>query len=235
MQIFYHPNIVLDTTIELSEEESAHLKVLRKRESDLIQLMNGQGELYASTIVGFSKKNAIVHCQQLLSKTPKSATQLHLAIAPTKNMDRIEWLAEKATEIGVDTISFVLCKNAERKELKLERIHKIVLSAAKQSYHLHLPTIQPIVAFSTFVKENKDAVKLIGYCEEKTQFIYSTFVKEKSHCILIGPEGDFSPAEIAIAKENGFQPVSLGESRLRVETAALYACNAFSVFNNVAI
>lgn len=232
MQLFYAPNIRLQTTDTLSEEESSHIYVLRKKEGDIIHITDGNGFLYEAILLSVTRKQATFACQKILSATALKNSGFHLAIAPTKNMDRIEWLVEKATEIGMESISFVRCKNSERREMKLDRLQKIMQSAAKQSFTFRFPIIHPLTDFEKFIQQPFDGKKMIAYCEEKTENISAAIAKDIHNMVLIGPEGDFAESEVALAKANGFSSISLGEKRLRVETAGIYAVTAFHVLQN---
>jgi len=224
MQLFYSQN--LEETLCLDKEESTHAaKVLRKKNGDKIMVMNGVGDLFTCEITEISQKKCFVRIEnkQSFSKTNK----LHIAIAPTKNNNRFEFFLEKATEIGISEITPILCSNSERKVLKTERMEKIILSASKQSKCFHLPKLNEMISYKSFIVNVNSDIKLIAHCEdEKNKKSISNFEidKEKSVLILIGPEGDFSPKEIELAKENNFQELSLGESRLRTETAGIVSC-----------
>lgn len=232
MQLFYTPNIRPQATAILSEEESSHLFVLRKKEGDIIHVTDGNGYLYEAVLLSITRKQAAIICQKILSETALKNSGFHLAIAPTKNMDRIEWLVEKATEIGMDSISFVRCKNSERREMKLDRLQKIMQNAAKQSFTFRFPIIHPLTDFEKFIQQPFDGKKMIAYCEEKTAYITAAIANDTQNMVLIGPEGDFTESEVALAKANGFSSVSLGEKRLRVETAGIYALTAFHILQN---
>lgn len=223
MRLFYDAHIELDAaTHQLSEEESKHIvRVLRMQEGDELALVNGKGGY-------FETKISIAHpkrCQVEIVKAEQSEPlkhDLHIALGPTKVMDRIEWFVEKATEIGITEISFIQGKNSERVKLKLDRIEKKVISAMKQSKRRFLPKINELVSVSDFIQQYPDG--LIAHCEEgEKSTILESF--QLLNCpILIGPEGDFTLDEIELAMENGYKTITLGENRLRTETAALYAC-----------
>lgn len=225
MQIFYTPDIL--QCPELPEEESGHcVRVLRLSEGDEILLTDGRGSFYQAVIRQAHPK----HCSVTLLKSWQPAQlwsgYLHIAVAPTKNMDRMEWFAEKATEIGVDEITCLNCRFSERKEVKLQRLEKILVSAMKQSQKATLPQLNGMIDFRTFVKQPFEGQKFIAHCEPGEKPLLSKIYHPGERVlILIGPEGDFSPDEISLAQEQGFQPISLGPSRLRTETAALAACH----------
>ena len=225
MRLFYDPHIDLAAEMhQLSEEESKHIvRVLRMQEGDQLAIINGKGG-YTETEI------AIAHpkrCTVKLLKSEQSEAlnhELHIALGPTKVMDRIEWFVEKATEIGITEISFISGKNSERIKLKSDRIEKKAISAMKQSKRRFLPTINSLVSVSDFIKSHPNG--LIAHCAEGEGEKYTILeVFEATNCpILIGPEGDFTSDEIALALENGYKTITLGENRLRTETAALYAC-----------
>jgi 16S rRNA (uracil1498-N3)-methyltransferase len=222
-------------TLFLTEEESWHCaKVLRKRNGDILSVIDGKGNLYSSKIVSDNPKKILLNIESKEAKLPSRNYKLHLAIAPTKNTDRIEWFVEKAVEIGVDEISFLQCKNSERKILKIDRIQKIVESAVKQSLQFYIPKLNDLIAYQKFI-EQQDAShsKFIAHCQT-TNLPFLTKILKPTHdsLVLIGPEGDFTIEEVNLAKSIGFQEISLGATRLRTETAALYAVNAFSVLSN---
>ncbi|MBX3163935.1 MAG: 16S rRNA (uracil(1498)-N(3))-methyltransferase [Bacteroidetes bacterium] len=215
----------------LTPEESWHCaKVLRKKSGDNIHLIDGVGNFYEGVLQLVSEKQ----CTVKITSEPRKQTPrnyfLHLAIAPTKQIDRIEWLIEKSVEIGIDEISFIQCKNSERTSLKTERIHKIVESAVKQSLQARIPKINDLLPIKDFMKSVSSEQKLIAHCfETEKKNIRQFDFKNKSTCVLIGPEGDFTLEEVKLAEENNFQALSLGNKRLRTETAGLYVCNAVAV------
>lgn len=231
MQVFYTPDIAVNA--ELPEEEAGHcVRVLRLSEGDEIRLTDGKGFFYRAVIRRAHPK----HCEvELLESWQQPALwpfRLHIAVAPTKNMDRMEWFAEKATEIGIDEITCLNCRFSERREIKTARLEKILVSAMKQSLKATLPRLTGMTDFKTFVARPFDGRKFIAHCEEGEKVsLKSSYRPGENALILIGPEGDFSPEEIAWALASGFEPISLGESRLRTETAALAACHTIHVLN----
>lgn len=231
MQIFYTPDI--DVKNELPEEESGHcIRVLRLGEGDEIVLTDGKGFFYKAIIIAPHPK----HCGfSIVERWQQGALwnfQIHIAVAPTKNMDRMEWFTEKATEIGIDAITCLNCRFSERKEVKSARLEKILISAMKQSQKATLPRLMGMTDFKSFVKKPFEGRKFIAHCEEEEKpLLKQVYIPGENVLILIGPEGDFSPEEIELAKENGFESISLGESRLRTETAALVACHTIHVLN----
>ncbi|MFT4221840.1 16S rRNA (uracil(1498)-N(3))-methyltransferase [Dysgonomonas sp.] len=229
--IFYTPDIL--TNSELPTEEAQHcIKVLRKKEGDEILLADGKGNFYDAEIVQANPKHCIVNIIKSVYQKKNRDFNLQIAFAPTKNMDRVEWFAEKATEIGIDHFSPILCQHSERKEIKLQRIEKILVSAMKQSQKAYLPQLDEIQSFSQLIKQEFDGQKFIAHCyPQEKPILKEVYKKGMNALILIGPEGDFSEKEVEEAIRSGFQPISLGESRLRTETAALAACHAIHVLN----
>ena len=229
MHLFYAPDIEL--TNELPAEEAAHaLRVLRLKAGDELMLTDGKGCFYRAEIAVADQKHCLLN---ILETSPQPALwkgHLHLALAPTKNMDRMEWLAEKATEIGFDELTFLNCRYSERRVIKLERIEKIVVSAVKQSLKARMPKLNELTDFSKFIRQPFAGQKFIAHCYPGDK----SLLKDSQHAeedalVLIGPEGDFSEEEVALAIENGFQPISLGASRLRTETAALVAVHLMNL------
>ncbi len=222
MRSFYDPNIDLNATKHiLSEEESKHIvRVLRLKVGDGILLINGNGVSIVSSIIELGKK-CTVEFKQVI-KTEPLDYELHIAIAPTKQNERLEWFIEKATEIGVTKISLLLCDHSERPRIKIDRLEKKAVSAMKQSKRLFAPEISDLTSFNDFVVANPNG--LIAHCEEDNFGFVSSEIQDRKCLLLIGPEGDFSSKEIALAKQNGYKAISLGNNRLRTETAAVYAC-----------
>ncbi len=228
-RFFFTPNALEQK--ELPKEEALHaLKVLRLNIGDEIFLMDGNGIFYRAFITQTLQKSCAYEIKETLPQEKAWNNNLHIAIAPTKMMDRIEWFVEKATEIGIDNISFLNCRFSERKVIKTERIEKIIISAIKQSHNAFKPSLYPLISFKDFVHKSIKGKKFIAHCykeiERKDFFneIFSTVNNKKEDItILIGPEGDFSLEEVKLAIDNGYTSISLGNSRLRTETAALYA------------
>lgn len=235
MQLFYNPNISeITKEITFDKEESRHIiKVLRMTEGDPFKITNGKGSFFDAEIISANPKSCLV---KILSEEKQAPLpyQLHLAVAPTKLNDRYEWFLEKATEIGISEITPIICDHSERKIIKPERYEKILQSAMKQSLKAYLPILNEAVSFTKFIasEEETTGLKCIAHCEEtQKKSLKSTLVPKKKITILIGPEGDFSPNEIMLAKKNSFLPVALGESRLRTETAAIVACHSVAFIN----
>ncbi|MCU0430676.1 MAG: 16S rRNA (uracil(1498)-N(3))-methyltransferase [Cytophagaceae bacterium] len=231
MALFYHPDFSSEV---LSEEETQHaLRVLRLREGDTIGLLNGKGSWAEAIIVHTDKKTCRIRIIQD-SFDAKPTPSLHLALAPTKNADRIEWLVEKATELGVASIAFILCEHSERKQLSMERLEKIAVSALKQSKGRWMPELQPLLKWKDWLAQVPDSyTKLICHLEEgHTQHWLPALQAQQDSLVLIGPEGDFSPLEIRQAQEAGFASVRLGSLRLRTETAAMAVCASFQLWRS---
>ena len=234
MQLFYHPEISEnDPEIIFPKEESRHIvKVLRKNIGDSLMVTNGKGYLFTTEITGVSTQKCLARITKAEADTPPSY-HLHLIVAPTKMNDRYEWFLEKATEIGVHEITPVICGNSERKVIKAERYDKVILSAMKQSLHFRKPILNEAIEFQDLINLNVQSKKFIAHCEENKERITlkDLITPGENYSILIGPEGDFTPAEIGMAMEKGWQPVSLGKSRLRTETAAIVACHTIALIN----
>ena len=225
MQLFYSTNIS-NGKIVLSKTESHHcIKVLRKSMDDTIMVVDGVGNLYSTRLIDTNAKASILEITNIQKGFGKRKNYLHIAIAPTKNMDRLEWFLEKGVEIGIDEITFIQCINSERTKINMERCNKIIMSAMKQSLKAYLPKLNLIVGFNDFIKGNHSVeAKSIGFLGTgKSMPITDIHKNKNSHIVCIGPEGDFSIEELQLAKENGFQCSSLGDSRLRTETAGVVA------------
>ncbi len=225
--------IIQDKAAILNEDESLHcVKVLRYKVGDIIQVIDGKGTRAIGKIEAAHAKQCAVSLTEKEIVKQSRNYQLHIAIAPTKNIERIEWFVEKAVEIGIDEISFIKCKNSERTVVKDERILKVAESAVKQSQQAYIPKINPLVDFKEFIKNTITDVKLIAHCEKNAkQHIKQHIEANKSFTILIGPEGDFTRDEITLALSSSYLPVALGDTRLRTETAGLYACGALAIIN----
>jgi 16S rRNA (uracil1498-N3)-methyltransferase len=227
MQLFYTPDIQpTHPQYFLSEEESKHcVRVLRLAVGDKVQLIDGRGGLYTAEIKDAHPKRTILQITDVITGFNQRNHYLHIAIAPTKNIERLEWFLEKATEIGIDEISLIICQRSERKEAKVDRLNKIITSAIKQSLKAYHPILNEPEPLAKLLARNFDGQKYIAHCDEgdKTSLKQDIALKGK-YLILIGPEGDFNPKEIDDALQNGFKAITLGQSRLRTETAALEAC-----------
>ncbi|WP_298370288.1 16S rRNA (uracil(1498)-N(3))-methyltransferase [uncultured Lutibacter sp.] len=234
MQLFYNSEINETTkNFTFDKTESRHIvRVLRKKEGDTIFITNGLGFLFNSEIVIANDKRCLVKINSFETHNKPWNYYLHIAIAPTKLNDRFEWFLEKATEIGIDEITPIICEHSERKVLKLDRMEKIIHSAAKQSLKFTFPKINKPIAFSQFIKTPIDGQLFIAHCEETDKKTLKSQLKPSTNTtILIGPEGDFSTMEIRQSLEHKFIPVSLGESRLRTETAGIVATHSVAFIN----
>lgn len=234
MQLFYNPDISEnDKQIVFPRDESKHIaKVLRKKEGDILKVTNGEGFLFSAEIIQADINQCVAKVLQV-EKEAEAAYSLHMAVAPTKMNDRYEWFLEKATEIGVDEITPVICDHSERKHVKLNRFERVLQSAMKQSLHLSFPNLHEPLSFSEFIKAEVQGQKFIAHCEEgkPRKPLKDQLKPGEKVTILIGPEGDFSSEEIELALKHGWQPVSLGNSRLRTETAAIVACHTVALTN----
>ena len=220
MHRFYTPELTLEFShLTLSEAESKHaVQVMRLLNDQQIKLFNGKGLSAIATVIDNHPKRCSVRIDQR-SEHPKE-NQIHIAIAPTKNMERLEWFVEKATEIGITEISLIKCQNSERREVKIERLEKILISAVKQSGRYFMPQLNTLVKWTDFLQKNPNG--LIAHCREGEKMKIDTSFQNK--VIVIGPEGDFTLEEIELALTTGYVPITLGQNRLRTETAALVAC-----------
>ena len=232
MQLFYQP-LIAKGVHTLDEEESRHArKVLRLETGAEIQITDGKGKFYEARLTNTESKS----CEFMVLKSEQAPSQnhkIHIAIAPTKNADRIEWFVEKVVELGINKISFLLCKNSERKSINLERIEKKAISAMKQSGQAYLPEIQEIRPFRQVIAESNEAGKFIGFVDEQNPLLLKNLAKPSaSYLVMIGPEGDFSHDEMQTALQQGFAKVSLGQNRLRTETAGIAACHILNLINS---
>ena len=235
MHLFYTPDIT-PGTYTLSEEESKHaIRVLRLKTGDTIQLIDGKGGFYVAEITDDHQKHCAVKIIDTKMESGKRSWKLHIGIAPTKNNDRTEWFVEKAVEMGIEEISLLDCSNSERTIVKTERLNKVAISAIKQSIKAYLPVIGEISGYKNFIAAGKDfkGQKFIAHCNnsEPLPHLKTLYTKGSDVLILIGPEGDFTPDEVKLALENGYKEIGLGTSRLRTETAALYACTTLNILN----
>ena len=229
MWLFYAPDINDD--MELPQEEAGHcIRVLRMKEGDRLRLTDGKGAFYDAVISAVSGKRCMVHVEKKEPQEPLWNGYIHIAVAPTKLMERDEWFVEKAVEIGVDEISFLKTDHSERDVIKMDRIEKIAVSAMKQSQKATLPVLNGMTAFRSFIERGFDGDKYIAHCEPGNKvLLQDAVVPGRDSLVLIGPEGDFSPAEIELAFKAGFKPISLGPSRLRTETAAIVAVHILNL------
>lgn len=238
VRFFYTPDV--HTSCELPSDEAMHcVKVLRLKEGDEIHLTDGRGRFYRAEIMTVASRRCLFSVLEEWEQPKEWSGHLHLAMAPTKNNDRTEWLAEKATEIGFDELSFLNCQNSERRVIKSERIDKILVSAMKQSHKASKPALNEMMDFKSFLKKEFDGQKFIAHCydesdiqhgaEAEKPFLLDVLESSKNALVLVGPEGDFSVEEVREALSKGFRSVSLGRSRLRTETAALVAVHLMHI------
>jgi 16S rRNA (uracil1498-N3)-methyltransferase len=234
MHVFYTPDIQEPTVYILNEEESRHCsKVLRLTIGDKVFLVDGRGGLYEAEISAETKRNVTLSILQFTPNYQRRNYHIHIAIAPTKNIDRIEWFLEKATELGIDEITPLICARSERKIVKEERLEKVITAAVKQSLQAYHPVLHPAISFEQFLKQDLKGEKMIAHCiaDEQRLFINDVVKTGSQYLVLIGPEGDFSPQEIQLALDAGFIPLTLGNTRLRTETAGLAACFELNYIN----
>lgn len=234
MQLFYHPDIESnDTSLTFPRDESKHIvKVLRKRQGDLLHITNGRGTIFETEIILADANKCQVRVNDLSNYEPPRP-RLHLMVAPTKMNDRYEWFLEKATEIGLQWVTPVICDHSERTIIKKDRFQRVLQSAMKQSLQAYLPDLQKQKDFSQVVAIPFAGQKFIAHCESgmERKLLSKVMDKNEDTIIMIGPEGDFSSDEITQALEHGWIPVSLGNTRLRTETAAVVACHTFALVN----
>lgn len=232
MELFYYPELNAGERVKLGHEESLHLKAKRIRTGEAVQLTDGKGHLSNCSIEW--EKNDTFALINDVELHPYPEAELHIAIAPTKNMERTEWFVEKAVEAGIKRISFVQCEHSERTTIKEERLTRVAISAIKQSGELWMPEFSGMISFEDFLKSSVQGLRCIAWCGDTEPKIKLKDIIQptQSVTVLIGPEGDFTHHEVQLAKSAGFVPVSLGEKRLRTETAALYATIAFNFINS---
>ncbi len=236
MQLFF-TNQIDGGFAHFTEEEARHcLQVLRKKEGAPLQFVDGKGTFYEGIISETGKRHIIAKIIGQRPEFEEPQPRLHIAVAPTKNMDRYEWFLEKATEIGISQLTPLHCEHSERNRIRPDRMEKILLSAMKQSIRATLPTFNELTDFEAFIKKiapSGDGQRFIAHCRQPNlPHLFNNCMPDKDVTILIGPEGDFSEGEIKLAETNGFQSISLGKSRLRTETAALAACHIFNLKNS---
>ena len=234
MQLFYNPQLNETTkNFTFDSGESKHIvKVLRRNVGDELQITNGKGLFFTASISSADPKNCSVEIIEVKKDHPKKYW-LHMAVAPTKMNDRFEWFLEKATEIGVHEITPIICNRSERKVVKLERFNKVVQAAMKQSFQAYLPKVNEPISLEEFLESPKAGLLLIAHCENSERFeLKRRVAPDNPVTILIGPEGDFTPAEIKKAGKQGYVPISMGDSRLRTETAAIVACTTVAIINS---
>lgn len=231
MNLFFQP-LIKEGRHYLDPDESRHCtKVLRKKTGDKITVVDGKGMFFEAVLTEADARQChfkIVNETAALSRS----FNIHIALAPTKNTDRMEWFVEKATEIGIDQISFIHCKHSERTKLRLDRIERVAIHAMKQSLKASIPQINDLINFDEFIKHRQEKEKFIAYVDNSNpHHLKDVAVPSSSYCVLIGPEGDFSDEELDLANISGYRKISLGKSRLRTETAALVACHTLNLLN----
>lgn len=232
MHLFYCSDISADQ-YTLNEDESKHcVRVLRLVNGDIIYITDGKGSLFKTELIDNHPKRCTVRILETQIEYEKRDFSLKMAVAPTKNISRYEWFLEKATEIGIDQITPLICEHSERKEVKNQRLEKVIISAVKQSLKTYVPELNPAKKFKDFIKQDFKGQKFIAYCEGEPQLLKDVYESKSDALILIGPEGDFSPSEVELAQAAGFTPISLGNSRLRTETAAVAACHTVNLIND---
>lgn len=227
MQLFFSK--ITDNRVNFSLDEKKHLtKVLRKKVGDELSVIDGKGYLYIVRITSLEKNSSQIEIIRKEKKEKNHNYYLHIAIAPTKNISRFEWFLEKATEIGIDEITPIICQRSERKKINMQRCNRILISSIKQSLKFYKPKLNEPSNFSDFIKEKLEGDKLIAHClkTEKNKINKSN---QKKYIILIGPEGDFTENEITNALKNGFKATTLGNSRLRTETAGIIATHSVNL------
>lgn len=234
MHTFYAPELTTATYL-LPEDESKHaIRVLRLTAGDTVELVDGVGGIFQAEVADANPKRCLLRVTSE-QRIPRRAYSVHVAVAPTKNLDRMEWLVEKATEISIDRLTFLRCARSERRELKLDRLEKIAVSALKQSGQAWLPQLDEMTDYSTFISTLEPATSFIAHLAEGERTALSQVAARGANCcILIGPEGDFTPAEIELAMQLGIRPVTLGATRLRTETAALAAVHTVHIAHEFA-
>lgn len=234
MNVFYLPDADLGL-VTMPEDESKHcVKVLRMTEGETFCVTNGKGLLFDAELVEALPKRATVNLTNKRKGYDHWGFNLEIAIAPTKLNERTEWFLEKATEIGIDKVRLFTSFHSERRAANVERFEKVMVAAMKQSIKSRLPVIEDIVSFEKLVKQPFEGQKIIAWIDDDvTETLCDVYKKGGNALVLIGPEGDFSPEEVALARENGFVPVSLGDARLRTETAALVACHTVQLINQI--
>lgn len=232
MQLFYMPDIS-GNEVYLDEPESKHaIKVLRLGLGSLIRITDGAGGMYTAEITGVQPKRCRLEILEFIPQYGKRDYEVHIAIAPTKSIDRLEWFLEKATEIGIDEITLIQCANSERKSVRHDRLEKVLVSAMKQSLKAYLPVLHPLMTFEEFIRSTGSTQKYIAHCHSgEKPYLKEKVVPNSRSLVLIGPEGDFSPEEVAQARLHGFADISLGNSRLRTETAGVVACHTINLMN----
>jgi len=234
---FFFSNDINNQTIILDNYESRHcIKVMRHKIGDLIKIVDGLGNLYSGNLVSFNKNSCAIQINDKTENYKKRNQHIHIGISPIKNQDRLEWFIEKSVEIGIDEITLIDCDRTLRKKIKIDRLNKIAITAMKQSLKAYIPKINDVTSVNDFIMYNQNSSKFICHLDNddrKDVLYYKDDIKKyKNVSILIGPEGDFSASEIELAVDNSFLCVTLGNSRLRTETAGIVACHLFNLMNS---
>ena len=242
--VIYHTQLVTPLTLfyapdftparpALPDDETHHaFKVMRLGAGAIIHVTDGRGNIYETKITDADRKKPRFQVLNTQTDFGKRSYRIQMAVAPTKNADRTEWLVEKCVEMGVDEINFVACERSERRHFKTDRLEKIAVAAMKQSLKAYLPVVRDMIPLADFVRQTNAAQRFVAYLdEEKKAYLAKAATPGSDYCVLIGPEGDFSPKEVGLARQHGFEPVSLGNSRLRTETAAVAACHTLHLLN----
>ena len=233
MTQFFYSDHVFGETIILPEDEAHHaLKVLRKHQGDSIIVVDGKGGWYKTVLETDKIQNCKLKIVDRKKEFGKSNHYIHIAMAPPKSHDRAEWFVEKAVEIGIQEISFVITQYSERSNIKMNRLKSRAVSSMKQSLKAYLPQINDMLTISDFVEICSNSEKYVGYLrDEKANFMLNSARSGNNYCVLIGPEGDFTMEEISLAKQNSFSPIHLGNNCLRTETAGVYAASLVNILN----
>lgn len=231
--ILFYTNNINDKIATLEGDEAMHcMKTLRKKIGDAITFVDGNGGWYEGKLISTSKKSCSIAIEKQTFSPQRADYRLHIAIAPTKNINRLEWFLEKCTEIGIDEITPILCQRSERKNIRLDRLQKIVVAAMKQSLKTHLPKLNPLTKYSDFIKNTNVSNRFIAHCNDGEKIhLKKCKTKQEDVLILIGPEGDFSNEEVKLALQHYFNAITLGEERLRTETAGIVACHSIRFLN----
>lgn len=232
MHLFFTPDIGSADHYTLSEDESKHCsRVLRLKKGETVFLTDGKGTLFETLMESDAQKRTTVRIVTMHPQWGARNYRLHIAIAPTKNMNRFEWFLEKATEIGIDEITPLICQHAERKAVQVDRLNKILIAALKQSIKTTLPLLNEPVKFPAFVKKKTSPAKFMAHYDPANVHLKDNYCRGESVLVLIGPEGDFSPEELLLASDAGFKQVNLGSGRLRTETAGVMVCSLINLLN----
>jgi 16S rRNA (uracil1498-N3)-methyltransferase len=232
MHLFYSKDFSINNPV-LDEKESHHaINVLRLQRNDTVAVTDGAGNLFHGSIQDINKKSCLIHINEAKPLADHSAKGFHLAVSPTKSIDRMEWMVEKCTELGINSITFLKSRYSERKEINLVKLEAIAVGAMKQSQRQYLPLLHPMISFADYIKRYTVPIQFIA-CQYDSQPVEQWVKKldsSKNNCILIGPEGGFSEEEVILALQNNVQPIALGQQRLRTETAAIAACHLMNIF-----